>query len=159
MVEDYEEDIKEKAIGGWLPFFILILIVITPLGSILSLILEYKIIALQIDLISGSYQAGNIVNGLLKIAVSVFSVYAGMSLLKRKRNAIPIVKTYLAIFLCYSIVSVFFSFIVNLSSGYSIAFMKGEAWKRILYALIFVAVWYIYLSRSRRIKEIYDYSR
>ena len=155
MVEKNKRDINEKAIGGWLLIFILILTVITPVGSILSLILEYKIAAFQIHLLlEGSYQAGAILNGLLKIAVAVFSVYTGISLLKRKRNAIRIVKTYLVIFFCYSIVSALLSFIIDLPVD-AIVYIKGEAWKRIVYALIFVTVWYLYLTRSRRVKEIW----
>jgi hypothetical protein len=80
-----------------------------------------------------------------------FSIYAGVALWTVKSGAVKIAKTYLLVFLAYSVIECLLLFTVGLPSD----IVLEQGIKQILRTAIYFAVWYAYLNKSQRVTATY----
>jgi predicted branched-subunit amino acid permease len=92
----------------------------------------------------------------LFIPVAVFSFVAGLRLWLVKPGAINFTKrflwTYLSANIGYFVIWVLWTLIAQPSSPVSFADM---VWGHVVGPILFVALWYSYLERSRRVRDTY----
>ena len=93
----------------------------------------------------------SVIQNILALGMTIFSIYAGISLWQIRLNAVRIAKRYLICCMLYSIVVTFFPQMVELPSD-AHRIMNLELIKGILRTFVFVAIWYTYLNRSKRVK-------
>ena len=126
-------------VRGWLLFLCVSLTILSPLGSL---------ILTPVGLLPGNKTT----IAILLILVNAFSIYAGVELWKRRPGAVAIAKAFL-------IVNVIF----QLWLGYRISLLpdfQPIGYVRILFSTgIFFAVWYSYLTWSKRVEATYSGSR
>lgn len=121
------KDVKLEKIGGWLLFFIITLIIISPLFNVLSGIFTSTSV---LDVVLNSID--------ILPAISL-SILAGIFLLKKKPYAVKFTKIFLITTLILNVViSLIFSDFGSIFSG----------------SLYFV-IWTLYLYKSKRVKHIY----
>jgi hypothetical protein len=84
-----------------------------------------------------------------------FSVYAGIGLFCRRPGAVHMAKCYLLCFLCCVVVSPILPFMAGLPSVVNEA-MIPDAIKSTFGSVIFFAIWYSYLCKSKRVRATYN---
>jgi len=132
--EDFESDVK--GIGGWLLFFIIIQIlrIIIFLGVTISVIYEYFMRDLVIEMNNPSYQNIYIIlMGLSLLSMTFFLSYAIYSLFKLDDNAIPLAKMS-----CLLPPNLFFFFYLTYSERVANTFPKDKR-----YTLPIDIIWFV----------------
>jgi hypothetical protein len=142
-----------KGVGGWLLLLCLSLAVFDPSAVIVSLFVVTDA--------AKPYFPGHpeffrlmLVSGVLRLAIAVFSLYAGVSLWRCLPNALTIARRYLLTVFAYSIVAPFLPIILR-AGQYSSLEMLATTGLSSLLTIAYAAMWYIYLKRSRRVKATY----
>lgn len=95
-----------------------------------------------------------VVGGGLSLALTVFSIYAGISLWRVFPNALSVARKYLTAVFLYSIFSVFLPSLVGLPEKAKEEFSANTAFNSMI-TILYVACWYVYLKRSKRVKATY----
>jgi len=149
-----DEYVEYKGVKGWLLILCIILTIISPLFSIISLISSYNLASTYFYMYPG-LRIVTIIDTILSIGLIAFSIYAGISLWKVKSGAVKIAKKYLRTFLGYSIIAIFLPFTAGLPSQANSA-MLGAALGIAIRSWIFIAIWYSYLNKSKRVKATYQ---
>lgn len=145
---------KHKGVRGWLLLFCVSLTILSPLITVFNIISGYQEVSPYIAVFPGLLTI-TIIDAVLSIALTGFSIYAGIALWKIRTNAVKIAKKYLLTMLGYSILSAFLPFMAGLPSEANQSMISGVA-KSLFRAIIYVAVWYSYLNKSVRVRETYD---
>lgn len=142
-------DYRYNGVAGWLLFFIVTLIIIGPLSTCSGLG--------RYDSEWGSlYEAYPFIrtikwiNVVLGLGLACFSVYAGISLWRMQLNAVKTAKTYLIVYAFIVIVVNFLPFLAGLPEQANIALLKALPLP-ILLGLIYPTVWFLYLTKSKRV--------
>jgi hypothetical protein len=146
---------NEVPLGGWLLVLCFILVISYPAINLYH-IFKYTIpnlidshVPIRAVLLLSVYTV-------IFIPVAVFSMVAGLRLWLIKPDAVSFTKrfllTYLGANIGYFVVWVFWILMAHSSGGVSFADM---AWDHVGGPVVFVAVWYSYLKRSRRVRETY----
>jgi len=141
-------------VGGWLLFFCISLTILSPLFTILAL--AYGFIDLA-QLHFNDYPVLYIfviIDSLLSLGLTAFSVYAVINLWQMRQNSVRLAKIYLWAFLAYSVLVNFISLFV------SMLYESGEsAFTEVVFDLIrsaiYFGIWYSYLYNSRRVMATY----
>jgi hypothetical protein len=145
-----------KGVNGWLLIFCIAQTILNPillLRSLVSLVSVWYRHFQQFEQIPGLLTY-TVVDRLLLLGVTAFSVYAGERLWRIKLGAVKIVKRYLLTVLGYYFLSLFLPFIVEFSSTASDKlFLSNLA--RLVLGATFVALWYSYFNQSKRVKATY----
>jgi hypothetical protein len=94
------------------------------------------------------------VNGVAGITLSVFSLYAGISLWKRLPGALTIVRNYLRTVFAYSILAPFLPRLVGSTFNASRDTFALACFNS-LFTILYVGIWYLYLSKSARVRATY----
>jgi hypothetical protein len=144
---------KYKGVGGWLLLFCIGLTILRPLMTVFNLDSGYKQASPYFEVFPGLLII-TIIDSVLSIALIGFSIYAGIVLWEIRPNAVKIAKKYLLTLLGYSILTAFLPFMAGLPSEANLS-MIGEIAKGIFMSIIYVAVWYSYLNKSKRVKATY----
>lgn len=126
-------------VGGWLLLLCLSLAVFVPLGTIFSLLSNFGRFPEAWGLAR--------IHFWLVIGLTVFSIYAGLGLWMVRPGAVSIAKKYLMAALAYSILGL----VMGLSLRHDIRIVLWTA----IGSWLYVAVWYLYLNKSRRVKATY----
>ena len=93
-------------------------------------------------------------NGVAGITLSVFSLYAGISLWKRLPGALTIVRNYLRTVFAYSILAPFLPRLVGSTFNASRDTFSLACFNS-LFTILYVGIWYLYLSKSARVRATY----
>ena len=93
-------------------------------------------------------------SGLCRLALAVFSVYAGIALWKIVPGAVSVAKKYLLAVLLYSVVALILPVLVGIPRE-SYQEFAGQTFFNSLLTMAYAFIWYIYLQRSRRVKATY----
>jgi len=140
---------KLEGVGGWLAFLVFVLLVGTPLSSVLDMINTY----LEAQIASSLGQAElfwdipNIMLFVLPYLIIIaFSIYAGVALLRLRANAIKILRAYLWTRVGFAI--------FNLMTA-SQAINNDKLIRNSIYALILSAVWLLYAANSKRVANTF----
>ncbi|GAG86051.1 unnamed protein product, partial [marine sediment metagenome] len=149
-----DEYVEYKDVKGWLLFLCIILTIISPLFSLINIVNSYNQLSQYYTIFPG-LRTVTIIDIILSIGLIAFSIYAGISLWKVKPGAVNITKKYLLTFLGYSIIAIFLPFTAGLPSQVN-SFMLGAALGIAIRTWIFIAIWYSYLNKSKRVKATYQ---
>jgi Protein of unknown function (DUF2569) len=93
-------------------------------------------------------------SGLCRLALAVFSVYAGIALWKIVPGAVSVAKKYFLAVLLYSFVASLLPVLVGVPRE-SYQEFAGETVFNGFLTMAYAITWYIYLQRSRRVKATY----
>jgi hypothetical protein len=94
------------------------------------------------------------IDGFLSLGITVFCIYAGVGLWRIRRGAVRLAKRYLLCFLVYQAVAVTLPFFAGLPPAANEA-MIVQVVKDTLRSIIYFTVWYLYLTKSRRVRATY----
>jgi hypothetical protein len=131
-------------VGGWLAFLCITLLVLTPIGVVVEVIVTLR--APDMELLDKGIGIG------LVIALGAFAVFAGISLLRIRPYAVRIAKAYLFVTLSFWILMAAFALLVpEVTEGLSPA--------EIARPIIVSTAWLAYLYRSERVANTYSGSR
>ena len=150
-----EEQSGKSGVGGWLLLLCFALTIGSPLRSLYNFIVGYNETAALFDLFPGIRNIFYI-DGFLSAILMILSIRAGIALWTIKPGAVNIAKTYLWIFLGYSVIAIFLPFVAGLPSEAN-SVMISEVIKATLQSLAFFGIWYSYLNTSKRVKTTYDF--
>jgi hypothetical protein len=142
----------QKGIAGWLLLLCLVLTVLFPAGAISDLLTSYVQIKLDSQELT-KFRIFEIIDSMLNIGITLFGIYAGISLWKLKSGAVGLAKKYLIIDLAYSLATCFLPFLAGLPVQIFDTFLNETA----LFHVTLVIVWYLYLVKSKRVKETFLY--
>jgi len=137
-------DTRYKGVGGWLLFLCVQLTILQPLFGTLSTLGEYSKTVKDIPSLKGVA----LIFVFISLGLIAFGFYAGVSLWRVRLGAVNLTKKYLIVE--FSTLSAIVLFAV--AGGENIASAIG-----MLIALgIYLAIWYSYLNKSKRVKATYQ---
>jgi hypothetical protein len=147
-------DTQHYGVKGWLLLFCLSLTVFSPLLTLYNLGTAYEETSYFFNRYPG-LQNIFYIDLILSIALTAFSIYAGIALWNIKPGAVKIAKSYLLTFLTYTIVASFLPFQAGLPDSVNDAMMQ-EIIVGSLRAVFYVVIWFWFLNVSVRVKATYD---
>jgi hypothetical protein len=93
-------------------------------------------------------------SGVCRLALAVFSVYAGLGLWKIVPGAVSVAKKYLLAVVLYSVVASFLPVLVGVPQD-SYQEFAGQTVFNSFLTMAYAITWYIYLQRSKRVRATY----
>ncbi len=93
-------------------------------------------------------------SGICRLALAVFSVYAGLGLWKVVPGALSVAKKYLLAVVLYSVVASFLPALVGVPRESYQEFANDTVFNSFI-TMAYAIAWYIYLQRSKRVKATY----
>lgn len=144
---------KYKGVKGWLLLFCVGLTVFMPAVTFFNLYSGYKDSTGVISAYPG-LKTLVYADALLSVALAVLGFYAGLLLWKVKPKAVKTAKLYLIALLVYSGITLLLPYTVGLSeemSGQLIKIISVSSARTVIYVII----WFLYLSKSKRVKATY----
>ena len=148
-----ETGVPLKGVKGWLLLLCLLLTVFDPLVVLITLFAVS-------DGARASYEANPplfrliLISGVLRIGLAVFSMYAGLSLWRIAPKAVSTVRRYLVSVAFLSVFLLFLPSLVGLSNDQSWDVSQENLFNALL-TVVYVAIWYTYLARSKRVRATY----
>ncbi len=144
----------EPGVKGFLLFFCIVLIFLTPFVAIYNLINDYQNASGDFDYIPG-LRLFLIVESGLRAFVILFSILAGASILSLWNGAVRLTKAYLITFLCSLVLGMALLFsLVEFPPDYYDLVLTKVAYETIG-SLIYFVVCYLYISFSRRVRATF----
>jgi hypothetical protein len=140
-------------VKGWLLWFCLVLTVFNPLLTVYNLVSGYTQASPLFDRFPG-FRVVTILDFVLSAGIVCFGIYAGIALWKKRDGAVRTAKGYLQTFLAYAVIESVLPFMAGLPSAAN-EVMLPEVLKSGFRGLVFFAIWYSYLNRSKRVKNTF----
>jgi len=141
-----------KGIGGWLLFFSISLIILTPLYTLKGL-MDYGEATKLFNQLP-EFKTIVVIDLVISIPLMLFSIFTGVMLLQLRKNAVKIAKIYLLVMLAYSIISAIMPFVVGLPSKITQTIFSDIV-KDFVRSLGYFVIWYSYLNVSKRVKNTF----
>jgi hypothetical protein len=148
-----ETDLGYKGVRGWLLLLCVNLTILDPFATCFNIIVLTNGAKPYFERYPGLFRL-IFIGGGLSIILMLFSIYAGITLWKVLPNAVATAKKYLLCVFLYSILSVFLPFFVGLPDEAYRGMAEGTLINHLL-TILYVAMWYLYLMRSRRVRVTY----
>ena len=142
-----------RGVKGWLLLLCLLLTVFDPFVVLITLFAVS-------DGARASYEANPplfrliLISGVLRIGLAVFSMYAGLSLWRIAPKAVSTARRYLVSVAFLSVLLLFLPSLVGLSNDESWGVSQENLFNALL-IVVYVAIWYTYLGRSKRVGATY----
>ena len=133
--------------------FCLGLTVLGPLFTLYSLATGYSQSSPYFDQFPG-LRVMTVIDTLLSVGLMAFSIYAGVGLWSIRPGAVQLAKRYLLCLLAYVAVSAILPFTAGLPSQSNDAMIE-EVVKNTVRSVVYFAVWYSYLNKSKRVRATY----
>jgi hypothetical protein len=146
-------NIKYKGVNGWLLLLCINLTILDPFAMLFNLVSITYFVKPHFDNFPALINL-MLISGSCGLAIMVFSVYSGISLWKMLPNAVSTVKKYFFVVFFYSLFSVVLPSLVGLPEKAQVDFSANTAFNSLI-TVLYIAVWYIYLNRSKRVKATY----
>jgi len=143
-----------KGVKGWLLLLSISLTFLDPFSILFNLIFITNVLKPQFDKQPELLRL-ILVNGTCSIGLAVFSVYAGISLWKVLPNAVATAKKYFLAVASYSIISMIIPKLLGVSDQTSKDFSGSNLISSLL-TISYAAAWYLYLTKSKRVKATYQ---
>lgn len=140
-------------VGGWLMLFCITLVLVNPiqlLGGLLST--DLRDTAVVFDQFPFLAVLG-IVESVGDVLLAMFSIYAGVQLLGRKRNAVRTAKLFLIVGVTYTLIS--YALTVAAVPQSMRAEVVSDLSRGLGRPLVYAGIWFTYLSRSKRVRETF----
>jgi hypothetical protein len=147
------DDDRYRGVRGWLLLLCFTLTVLDPLAALFNITYTTHLAKPHFHKVAGLSRLV-VVSGAASIALSIFSLYAGISLWKKMPRAVSTAKKYLITVLAYSLFSLVLPTLVGLSSEYQDKILEGSFLTN-LRTGAYVLAWYLYLERSKRVQSTY----
>ncbi|MBT8379117.1 MAG: DUF2569 family protein [Ignavibacteria bacterium] len=158
--ENKNDEKTDQLIGvhGWLLFFCITLIFLSPLINLVSII-PYLV---EDYYFLKSYPLLELVTYadiLLSLALLVFGIYVGIKIWTIRPNAIKVANSFLNVLLVYVIITsllifLFYS-IYNIKFSTEIVGLIGNMIRETVYSVLYVFIWKLYLKNSVRVKNTF----
>jgi hypothetical protein len=156
--EKQEEQKSLEGVKGWLLFFCISLVFITPYFTLYNKYYIREKFSPLFDYYT-LFRTTWVIGTILSVALAVFSIYTGVGLWIKRKNAVNIVKKFLVFAAIYLIIESILPFVtalftVGFSSTYTadtFSLMIAGIFRAILY----FAIWYAYITNSKRVKATY----
>lgn len=142
-----------KGVKGWLLLLCISLTILDPFSIIINLSLATDAAKNQFEQ-HPEFFTFILISGVCRIALMVFSIYAGVSLWKAVPGAVLVAKKYLQAVLLYSVFAVFLPRIVGLPDEMYRDLAPANLLNSLL-TICYVATWFLYLTKSKRVKATY----
>jgi len=143
-----------RGVGGWLMLLCLGMVILTPLRTIYALIMGYNELIPYFGVIVGVVDM-LILQILISVGVMSLGICAGIMLFSVKPKAVTWAKAYLISLLVSDLVSYIVLNIPQVSQEVR-QLMMQEGLKQSVITVIYVAIWYSYLCKSKRVKATYN---
>jgi len=148
---------RYQGVDGWLLLFCLSLVIFSPLVRLAALIRAHGAVLRLADRYPGLLIT-TLVDGTLGLALTAFSIYAGLSLWRIRPGAVRTAEIYLLCFLCYQGIAAVLPFMAGFPASANQALTESTA-KNLTPALLYFGLWYSYLQKSQRVKATYGAGR
>ena len=142
-----------KGVGGWLLLLCLGLTVFSPLSTLGSLAEEYLESSKYFDQFPGLLVI-TVIYTILSLGIVAFSIYAGVGLWSIRPGAVQMAKRFLLCLLGYHAIAAILPFTAGLPSTATQAMIETGA-THLSRGVIYFAVWYSYLNKSKRVIATY----
>lgn len=148
-----EAGVRYKGVKGWLLLLCLSLTILDPLAILFNIF--YFTDAAK------PYFEGHpelfkmiLITGICRIALMVFSIYAGLALWKVLPGAVTAATRYFRAVFFYSVFVLFLPILVGVSQE-TYREMTATNFANSVVTVCYVGTWYLYLKRSKRVKATY----
>jgi hypothetical protein len=148
-----ETDKELKGVKGWLLLLCLLLTVFDPSVVLVNLFVMSDGARASYDLHPAVFRL-ILISGILAITLVVFSMYAGLSLWKLAPNAVTTARLYLIALAAFSVLQSFLPALLGVSRDSQRAVSQVDFFY-VLFTIFYIAVWYSYLGRSKRVRATY----
>jgi hypothetical protein len=144
---------RYRGVKGWLLVLCVCLTILDPVAAIVNL---FVVVTMTRPLFEKSPALLRLitVSGACTIALVLFGVYAGLSMWKVVPNAVRIARRYFLAVFYYSIFAIYLPNLVGMT-GDSLKEMKTGSLINNVRTILYIAMWYVYLLRSKRVKATY----
>ncbi len=153
-VPRFDESVpRYDRVGGWLLLLCVSLTILGPLATLYNLTTGYSEVQELFDATPGLrtlYSAYSI----LSVGLGLFSLWAGFSLWTRMAGAVDRAKKYLYAVLGYSVILYFLPTMAGLPEEMSTEMQNIMAIASFR-SVIYVVIWYLYLTKSKRVRGTY----
>jgi len=148
-----ESDLSLAGVRGWLLFFCINLVILSPVVSLIFLYVGYNGIGEYAYLFPRLVPVATI-DSVATVAIVLFGIYTGVGLWRVRDGAVRVAKTYLIVNLAYGFAGVILQIVSIYPLEIDSSYFSDMAQSAVR-ATIFTAIWYSYLNRSRRVHATY----
>ncbi|MBP6941325.1 MAG: DUF2569 family protein [Syntrophorhabdaceae bacterium] len=145
-----------KGVKGWLLLLCVCLTVLDPFSAFMTLIAATNAAKPHFDRYPELFRLV-LIGGICSTFLIVFSIYAGLSLWRVVPNAVTTAKRYFISAFIYALFSMFLPVIVGVSEKAFPEFSQGASINNVI-VILYLAIWYLYLMRSKRVRATYGES-
>ena len=137
----------DKGVKGWLLFFCVILTIINPLATVGVYLLNFSGFS--------ALHFFGIIDKFWITLITLFGMYAGISLWAVRPKAVTLTKAYLVTMAAYALYIAGYKFYILIPSGRD---SNGviQSVMALFRMLIWVGIWYSYLTKSKRVNATYQ---
>lgn len=146
-------DERYRGVKGWLLILCLNVAILDPLTMLLTVFLVTDATKPYFGEHPELFRLC-LASGVCRVALAVFSVYAGLALWRIAPGAVSVAKKYLLAVLLYSLVASFLPVIVGIPRE-SYQEFAGQTVFNSFLTMAYAITWYIYLQRSKRVRATY----
>lgn len=143
---------RYKGVGGWLLLLCINLAILDPAAIVLGVFGALPLADFQKY---PEMQRFMVISGGCRLALAAFSVYAGTALWRIQRDAPNTARRYFQAAAIYSAFALLLPGIVGLPNELY-AEMAGASLVSSLVTLCYVAAWYLYLGKSKRVRATFQ---
>jgi hypothetical protein len=144
---------KLKGVRGWLLLLCLNLAVFDPSAVLVNLFMATHSTGSDFDRHPELFRL-TLIEGIPKIGLMVFSLYAGLCLWKMVPGAVAVARKYLVCLFCFSVFSLFLPGMAGVTEA-SYPGISGANDINIMITMAYVAALYLYLGLSKRVRATY----
>jgi hypothetical protein len=148
-----QETTRYRGVKGWLLLLCLNLTILDPLAMLLSLFSVANASRPLFDKYPGLLTL-IAVSGVCRLAVAVFSVYAGLALWRVVPGAVDIARKYLMAVVLYTVFAFFLPVLIGLPQDLAQE-IAGSSFIAGLLTISYAVIWYAYLVHSKRVRATY----
>jgi hypothetical protein len=150
-------DMALKGVKGWLLFLCVSLTILAPLFTLGQLGIEWRDTVRYFEALPGLRRVV-LVETVLSIGLMAFSIYAGSALWSVKDDAVKTAKAYFVTMLIYSVAGPFILIAISDLPAEARGAMAAEGTKQAIRGITGFAIWFTYLTRSKRVRATYAQS-
>lgn len=149
----HDVNTQYKGVRGWLLLLCICLTILDPFSAFMTLMAVTNAAKPYFDQYPELFRLV-LIGGVCSTFLIVFSIYAGLSLWRVVPNAVTTAKRYFISAFIYALFSMFLPVIVGVSEKSVPEFSQGASLNNII-VMVYLAIWYLYLMRSKRVKATY----